>query len=341
MSGVDFNTLLQEAQKLTNETYGSDILPRVERSLPQVLQATQELHSRVSQTGAQDIQAHILLGSKGIELPKISQKLETLSARKTFEPLDPITDTDIQGFLRNEKENAILSVIEEVHKNSYQSAQNKKWDHIFSDWKQEKIKLMNALIGPSQNWIDVRKNPEQTILNETSFHGKTSLDNREMAYASEVYNYNKLVIEGAFRPSLVQRFAKVAQMFNDAKVNEIWEIMTYMTNVTPFPKNVDPLKNRVNNYEFVKQAKTYLEKRYELFMSTFVQDNLRAAQRGGIPSKYELVSAYVGLKFSNQSGNTIGLEPLYIDGRPVWPMVYYSLRCGDVQSALQCMERVG
>lgn len=60
---------------------------------------------------------HILLGSKGIDLPKISQKLESLNARKTFEPLDPIADTDIQSFLKNEKENAILSVIEEVHKN--------------------------------------------------------------------------------------------------------------------------------------------------------------------------------------------------------------------------------
>ena len=59
----------------------------------------------------------MLLGLKGIELPKISQKLETLSARKTFEPLDPIADTDIQSFLRNEKENSMLSVIEEVHKN--------------------------------------------------------------------------------------------------------------------------------------------------------------------------------------------------------------------------------
>lgn len=60
---------------------------------------------------------HILLGSQGIELPKISQKLETLSSRKTFEPLDPIAPQDIQSFLKNEKENSILSVIEEVHKN--------------------------------------------------------------------------------------------------------------------------------------------------------------------------------------------------------------------------------
>jgi nuclear pore complex protein Nup93 len=58
---------------------------------------------------------HLLLGSKGVDLPQLSQKLEVLSARKTFEPLEPIPDADIQSFLKNEKENAILSVIEETH----------------------------------------------------------------------------------------------------------------------------------------------------------------------------------------------------------------------------------
>lgn len=59
----------------------------------------------------------MILCTKGIELPKISQKLEMLSSRKTFEPLEPIAPQDIQSFLKNEKENSILSFIEDVHKN--------------------------------------------------------------------------------------------------------------------------------------------------------------------------------------------------------------------------------
>lgn len=201
------------------------------------------------------------MGSKGIELPKISQKLESLSARKTFEPLDPIADTDIQGFLRNEKETAILSVIEEVHKNSYLTAQNQKWEHIIGDWKQEKIKLMNALIGPSQNWIDIRKCPEQTVLNESTARVRSNLNSQEMAYACEVYEFNKLVIAGERRPNLVERFSKIATQFNDSKVNEIWEIISYMTNVTPLSKTQDPFKVRNSKFEFVVQAKKYLENR--------------------------------------------------------------------------------
>lgn len=54
---MDFTSLMQQAQKLVNETQNNDDLPRVERSMPQILKATNELHSRVTSSSAQDIQA--------------------------------------------------------------------------------------------------------------------------------------------------------------------------------------------------------------------------------------------------------------------------------------------
>ena len=55
---MDFTSLMQQAQKLVNETQNNDDLPRVERSMPQILKATNELHSRVtSSSSAQDVQA--------------------------------------------------------------------------------------------------------------------------------------------------------------------------------------------------------------------------------------------------------------------------------------------
>ncbi|XP_039959553.1 nuclear pore complex protein Nup93-1-like [Bactrocera tryoni] len=335
---MDFNSLLQQAQRLTNETQNSEELPRVERTISQVLQATQELHSRVTQTGAQDIQAHILLGSKGIDLPKISQKLEALNARKTFEPLDPIADTDVRSFLKNEKENAILSMIEEVNRSTFEAAEKRRWECVRNEWQQEKVKLLNSLIGPSQNWIDIQKLPEQTVLNET-FGSRSCLNRIEMAYAREVYEYNTAIIKGAFRPNLIQKFAKVAESFEDQKVTEIWEIMKYMVNIAPVSRNRDPIQNRTQITQFIDQAKKYLENRYKLYMSTIISSNLREAQRGGVPSTFNLVSSFVGLTF-NQS-NCFGLQDASIDNKPLWPMVYYCLRCGDVQSALRCMQMGG
>lgn len=38
----------------------------------------------------------VLLGSKGYVLPKIAERLDGLKASTTFEPLEPVRDTDIQ-----------------------------------------------------------------------------------------------------------------------------------------------------------------------------------------------------------------------------------------------------
>lgn len=54
---ADFSDLLLEAEKLATEIEGTVDLPKVERSLRQVLEASNELYSKVAQTGSKDIQA--------------------------------------------------------------------------------------------------------------------------------------------------------------------------------------------------------------------------------------------------------------------------------------------
>lgn len=57
MASSDFLDILNEAEKLTASLQGASELPNVDRSLRQVLEATNDLYSRVARTGTQDIQA--------------------------------------------------------------------------------------------------------------------------------------------------------------------------------------------------------------------------------------------------------------------------------------------
>lgn len=54
---ADFTDLLHDAEKLTTDIEGTSELPKVNRSLPQVLEASRELYARVAQSGSKDIQA--------------------------------------------------------------------------------------------------------------------------------------------------------------------------------------------------------------------------------------------------------------------------------------------
>lgn len=99
--------------------------------------------------------------------------------------------------------------------------------------------------------------------------------------------------------------------------------------------------------ESVKTFKSVINKncsclpRYKLFMSAYISDRLPEAHRGGVPSAFNLVGSFVALNFNNQSGSIIGLQDGLVDGKPLWPMVYFSLRCGNIQSALKCLQQAG
>lgn len=55
---------------------------------------------------------NLLLSSRGVDLPHLSQQLERITARRSLQPLDPTPVTDIDAFLKNELENSVLAIVE-------------------------------------------------------------------------------------------------------------------------------------------------------------------------------------------------------------------------------------
>lgn len=121
----------------------------------------------------------------------------------------------------------------------------------------------------------------------------------------------------------------------------MWEIIKYVIQTPSFPMSEDPIKTRFSKTyvtALVKQGKKYLEDRYKTYMSNIINENLSQAIRGGVPGTYPLVRSFVGLRLQ---GDYIGLTDGTIDERPLWPMVYYCLRSGDLNAAIYCLKRNG
>ncbi|XP_029042677.1 nuclear pore complex protein Nup93-like [Osmia bicornis bicornis] len=331
-----FSELLRSAEQLSAAVEGSEELPQVERNLRQILDASNELWSRVTQTGTQDsqVQAHLLLGSRGVDLPQISQKLSSLSARRTFEPLDPIADTDIVSYLRNEKENAILSIIEQVHKDTFELTRVQQMEHMLGEWKQMRFEIINAMTAPSGELVDLRGIPQRTKLAGSMISGLSSV---ETAYVKELQNYNDHVLRGITRPNLFDAFCKAAESFEDKKVLDMWHMVKYMVDIPPIPRE-DQIKSRstpIVEKKIVLQARKYLENRYREFMTSVISENLAQAKRGGIPGTVPLVKSFVSVKVQNLRD----LEDVMVEGKPLWPLVYYCMRVGDYKAALQCLNQ--
>ncbi|XP_052062169.1 nuclear pore complex protein Nup93-like [Mytilus californianus] len=337
----NFSDLQQQAEQLTAEMESGTDLPRVTRNLAQILEAGERLLSKVAPISqdSSDVKASILLGTKGFDVPKISQKLEGLSAAKTFEPLEPVRDTDIQSFLKNERENALLAVIEQTRKNTFDEVERRHWECMENEWEREKQKILNSLRGLGQDTVDFQPESESFLAEPVSIQGRSNLDNIEMAYARQVYVYNEHVVAGSIRPNLGDMFLDVARTIDDKQVTELWEMVKCMVEVPLI--SAKSIKDTRQDYRtqsaFVDKAREYLEQTYAKYIDITISSNLQQAQRGGIPGTYNIVRSFLNVR----PPNIPNLEDGLVDGHPTWAMVYYCLRCGDLQAAQQVVDKCG
>ncbi|XP_054774243.2 nuclear pore complex protein Nup93-like [Lytechinus pictus] len=300
--GGGFGDLLRDAEQLTADVDTGSELPKVEQTLHQIMETSQRLWTKTAQLGtseAADVKASILLGSKGLDIPRISQRLETLSAAKTYEPLEPIADTDIQGLLRNERENALLAVIEETKRNTRLQTEQRLWQSKQNEWEQEKQRILNTLLGSSSELIDVSAETSNLFSDVGSrIEGRSAMDAMEMAYARQVYIYNDKVVKGGTKPNLISLFEEMSQQFEDKRIEDFWAMVREMSSV-PMTTSSDSVSVRMTEdlqMAFIRQGKKFLEHSYIEYISNIIGDNLRQARLGGVPGVYQLVRGFLKVK---------------------------------------------
>eukprot|EP00794_Sanderia_malayensis_P018802 gene18802-20696_t len=312
-----FEDLMRRAEQLTADMDDGNNLPRVERNLHQLAEAGQRLWSKTAalQGDECDVRASLLLSSKGLQLPKLSQRLEFLNTARSFESLEPVAEKDIQGFLKNEKENAILSVIETSKTHAFADADKTFLLSILNEWEMEKQKVLSSLLCAGKEAMTFPSETE--IINDYGTgKGRSTMTTMEMAFAKQVYMCNEKTIQGD-QCSYLDALYDVAAKSDDYNAFEIWDLLKQMISNLPILEN-DPFKVR------------YLQ-----YVEKVVYGNIHQAKLGGIPGTLNLVRSFLKIKMPH---SLPGLEDGKVDGVPVWALMYYCLRCGDAAATIQSAE---
>ncbi|XP_015787452.1 nuclear pore complex protein Nup93 [Tetranychus urticae] len=154
MEVSNFDDLLQKAEQLQAQV---DLpFPRIERNIKQLYEVGHNLWTRTGYHASRDsneARASVLLGAKGYDLQKANQQLENLKA--DFSTVESSKISDIHGFLKNERENAVLSSIEEVKKNTFETVDKKCWAKTNKDWEDQKMNILTNLVGDDNDVSDV------------------------------------------------------------------------------------------------------------------------------------------------------------------------------------------
>ncbi|XP_076028767.1 nuclear pore complex protein Nup93-like [Oratosquilla oratoria] len=333
MTEPSLSELLQQAEQLTSHIDTGGELPRVERSLRQILDAGQQFWSKSGQTGGHEAQASILLGARGLDLMHISHKLESISAVRTLEPLEPVADTDIEGFLRNERENAIITAIEETKKATHDQVHKLHWEQQKSHWEQMKQDLLSAFAHSGHDLLNISVEPK--VGNVTIARGCSNLTNIETAYVKVVTAYNEDVLQGGIRPNLPKAFSLAASGMGDQSIIDLWLLVQSLAEV-PVTIGGDAATARSSiqvQTDIVKQGRKHLEQSYTEHMNRLVYSQLKRAQLGGVPGLLPLVQAYLSVILPNPEPTVF--EDFTGHGVPVWPLIFYCLRAGSIRAAIQ------
>uniref|UniRef100_A0AAZ3NX76 Nuclear pore complex protein Nup93 n=1 Tax=Oncorhynchus tshawytscha TaxID=74940 RepID=A0AAZ3NX76_ONCTS len=329
MEAEGFGELLQQAEQLAAETEAVSELPHVERNLQEIQQAGERLRSLLSWVSVTDI---FLLS---LDIFHISQRLESLSAATTFEPLEPVKDTDIQGFLKNERDNALLSAIEESRRRTFLLAEEYHRESMLVQWEQVKQRVLHTLLGAGEDALDFSQDIEVSL--QISFLYLIY----DLHTFRKIHPRQKLILTHMDLVLLPLQWLIMAFLWMYLcvqNVSDMWLMVKQMTDVLLVPAK-DTLKSRTAldmQMAFVTQALQFLQNSYKNYTMVTVFGNLHQAQLGGVPGTYQLVRSFLNIKLP---GPLPGMQDGEVEGHPVWALIYYCLRCGDLGAAMQVVNR--
>lgn len=311
---ASLSELLQQAQRLANEAKLLVTHSPLERTLPEVLRETEQMHARITGALAQPEenirQARMMFGQNGIDLQLLIDKIEKLDMGKSFEPSDTAWDSDVAHFLTTKLQNTILDVIEETNSNIFKSVEKRTWRSLYSEWEKEKGLLLNDLFECREK-----------------ITAPTALNCTEMLYAKALITYNKFPSKYG---SLVTIFTQ--QSWNNDEITKMWKVLEHMAKQWPLYMNSDAVRTRQEAPQFLKQSRLYLEYTYRDYMTKVVQRSRKLSKCGGNHSVYGMIKSFVSTQLQ---------QPKFMDDLcqladySLWPYVFYSLRCGAPGAALK------
>eukprot|EP00029_Vermamoeba_vermiformis_P006383 TRINITY_DN2483_c0_g1_i2.p1 TRINITY_DN2483_c0_g1~~TRINITY_DN2483_c0_g1_i2.p1 ORF type:complete len:833 (-),score=260.37 TRINITY_DN2483_c0_g1_i2:26-2524(-) len=347
---VNFNKLLEQSKQLTTQFQDQGFL--IQRNIEQIDEASRNLVQKVSQEEKKSHpKAQILLARQGFDTEKLTQNLSSIDLKTTFEPLESISETDLESYLKHEHELIVLSAIEEAKKETIEQYNSNFISRMEDEWEEKKREIIEMLTQTGPAWEGLQKTKEKPKVNF-----QTSMDMKMLHYAKVVCDLNNFRLQK--KPfGLATRLLDVAKNFDDKNMQRKLELIDCfdllrkmigeggvlpdgtMTrspsrNERDFEQDLKTNPSEVKRY-FLKGARDFLEEQYNNIIQTMTKNNLQKAQLGGRPTTIAFVKGYLNILFNIPTQPFPDDYEKSPDGYPMWAVIYYCIRCGDLNAAIQ------
>lgn len=343
MATTDLEHLLLQGQQLCKDTDNYLPVSKIHKSLRQLCRNAD--HAPKQMPGSSDEQhAKEFLANRGLDLANYSNVLKKLFICRDNVVM-PCESKPVMDY-SSSVESLMGRHIEDYISNLEATDPNKEVDSCLNDvptgWKNIKNSVVyNEFASDSydlsfcfQN-LPTSKNTHFTI--NPSLSGLNgSSDN--FIFVTDIQNYINAKEKGNSDKELIEYFLETIHKDNtNSTVTHIWNVVKYMYDINPQnPTSNGSYNERFseeNQIKLVKNAKKYLENKYQSFLiketkHLDVSSNDMAA----------VISCYV---FMNTGRPATQQNDFYVDEQSIWPLLYFSLRCGRLDIANYFIKQSG
>ncbi|CCE66206.1 hypothetical protein TPHA_0P00480 [Tetrapisispora phaffii CBS 4417] len=297
--------------------------------------------------------AHYLLAGSGISMEEFDSLYDTLRTDMSQETqnknlkIHPISDVSSVASKELNKaqeqsefrQNNILYSIEKLL-----STTEKEFDYSINqvlnlDWDQRKE--------------EVELNFKKMLKSKNIYNSNRKVNNEVNHFSSPNSQSNFDVNENQLTRMKFERYASIIYVFNNNRQNkQPFSLIDEYNNFLPSLDNENDknmlkcckiLKSKLNNNNVVEDSKIYLENEFKQYLNTisiqFSRPEFNFSSNPILQANIERAIVFLNMKLKNKKGNWTINNLTVIDNVPVWALVFYLMRAGLLEEALEVLNK--
>ncbi|KAG1777297.1 nucleoporin-interacting protein NIC96 [Suillus placidus] len=361
----DLSSLLNSSRALNSHLSRPD-LPSVNLSLDQIEAQSRRLVSRQLGASSDADRANYLLAQAHVDAPALANSIAHLNTSTTFSPLQPLQDTDVAGYLRHAHEQNLISTIEEGRRETQEHFYRLLEERSHKDWEAKKRRVFEELGG--------RATSDSKALAEMkkSFHGKAALaastgpsltlqmQSKMMAYDRAISELNAARLRGTPCPVIHLLMQAAASLNSEPSSQQMLQNFHVLAKITGEPPALPPVEHAGAHIlnaplferkyarvylgdsdsreaaalrtQIAKGSREALEDQFWDIIERSIQSRPMEARLGGDPSVANKIRAFLLMRYYKNGQWEERIE--LVAGQPLWAKLYYLVRTGHAQEAL-------
>lgn len=292
--------------------------------------------------------AHYLLAGK-VSIDDVASSIKSLESNNVLEPRSKLHSQqgDLDSYLRSKKDENILSAIEQSLSSAARDFDNFVNQNISLDWKQRRDEIRESF------GIVLSKQTAHTDTKTTKSEPKNVSWGKSFKLLEE--NTSKLNVNANYLTRRkFERYAKVVNELNNARQStknlenedlefdlarefiniydngsdsksrqllESWQIIANMKKGHFKATDGKSFKNQI-----VSRSRTFLELQFFEYADTLYKKKI---SEKGLPTIINKIKSFIDSQKLNANGNL-----LMVNGIPIWALIFYLLRAGCQEEAL-------